>query len=161
MHVSKMLRMFDVGGTVQPPTLPDGYETLISMLNEIKQMSHTTPSGSAQTTLNEKQATRLMDSIFEFNQTYFPEIPIADKISKRFVSNVPMEIFKQTIDCVDKEYDDILNPMMLFYVFLTDIDEYTYAKYLQILHHVIMEHMDTINELASEYDAYMNEEESS
>ena len=158
MHVSKMLKMFDVGGTVQPPTLPDGYETLVSMLNEIKQMSHST-SSTAQTTLNEKQANRLMDSIFEFNQTYFNEIPIADQISKRFVLNVPEEIFKQTIDCVDKEYDDILNPMMLFYVFLTDTDEYTYAKYLQILHRVMSEHMDTINELASEYDAYLNEEE--
>ena len=97
VHVSKMLKMFDVGGTVQPPTLPDGYETLVSMLNEIKQMSHST-SSTAQTTLNEKQATRLMDSIFEFNQTYFNEIPIADKISKRFVLNVPEEIFKQTIE---------------------------------------------------------------
>ena len=159
MHVSQMLKMFDVGGTVQPPTSTDnamdGYETILSMLKDIKSSNQTS---EVKTSLNEKQAMRLMDSVLEFYETYFNEVPISSSISKNFVWNVPEDVYRQTIDCVDKGYDDILNPMMLFYAFLMDTDEYAYGKYLQILHRILSENKQLIDELAKEYDQSLQEE---
>ena len=138
MHISAMLNMFSVGGTVQPSTqtdeTTDGYGIILTMLKELKSSNQTS---EVKTSLNEKQAMRLMDSIFEFYETYFQQVPISSSISKNFVWNVPENVYRQTINCVDKGYDDILNPMLLFYAFLMDNDEYAYGKYLQILQSLI------------------------
>jgi hypothetical protein len=156
-----MLKMFDVGGTVQPPTSTsdtsmDGYETILSMLKDLKTSNQT--SSDVKTTLNEKQATRLMDSIFDFYERYFTDIPMGSTISKNFVWNIPTNVYKMTIDSLDKEYPDVLNPMLLFYPFLTIDNEFEYAKYLQILYRILTSWKETIDDLAKEYDEYSEEE---
>lgn len=158
MHVSKMLKMFQSGDSESLPIevvetdVSNQYTTVISMLNEIKQMQLTESNGFE---LTEEEAARLIDSVFDFEKKYFKDIPIEYKFSKNFMCNIPRHIYKLTIDCVDKEYPDVFNPMLLLYIFLVEDSDMAYGKFLKILSEVLLNNIDDIKTSAFEYDNYV------
>lgn len=162
MHVSQMLKCFMGSVDTIPPTSNQDFEVIKEMLHDMSVRMHTVSNESEFTTsLDGKQAEYIMDSVFVLKDDYFDEIPLADEFKKQFVWNIPSSIYKYLRDVIDMDMGDVMNPMLLFYIFLTENPAMAYGKYLQILRKILNENQSIIDRYASDYDAYRiaNEEE--
>ena len=165
MHVKEMLRGF-APDVVPAQPLGIRNDVDISVIQEMianisKELSLNRSETEFVTSLNGKQAELVMEQVFALKEKYFQDdVPLVDVFKKQFVWNIPSYIYKYMQDVVDKEEPDVLNPMLLFYIFLTDHpDEGMYCKYLQILSTVLNQNKTYIDQYAAEYDAWKNEEE--
>lgn len=167
MHVSRMLKCFvETPMVVTPLVFPNRSETSddIGVIRKmLEQMSWKLDIQASETTymnsLNGDQAERVMDSVFQLKEKYFQKIPLTDVMKKDFVWNIPSKVYKYLLDVEDKELGDVMNPMLLFYIFLTEDPKLVYGKYLQILMTILCENKSIIDEYAEEYDAYSSENE--
>jgi hypothetical protein len=165
MHVSEMLRGF-APDVVPAQPLEIRNDVDISVIQEMianisNELSLHKSETEFVTSLNGKQAELVMEQVFDLKEKYFhDDVPLVNVFKKQFVWNIPSYIYKYMQDVVDKEEPDVLNPMLLFYVFLTDHpDEGMYCKYLQILSSVLNQNKTYIDHHAAEYDAWNDEEE--
>lgn len=77
------------------------------------------PPGYDNTILNEKQTTDVVTMLLEFQDKYFSATPLSDKLERRFVWNIPLNVYKAAMLARDKEWPDCLNPLYWFYIFCT------------------------------------------
>ena len=169
MHVSKLLKCFATysGGEPTPPDttidvsqLSDEFQVIKEMIRGLKAQSHhDTTEKKFTNSLSDKEALNVIDRMLTFQSMYFSDVPLSESFKRPFIFNIPKSMFEWFQDVEDKGLDDVLNPMLLFYIFNADNLDIAYGKYLQILLDILLENQATIDAYAEAYDEMMEAEE--
>lgn len=109
--------------------------------------------------LEDSQISEIMIQLLEFQEKYFPMIPLAEELVKKFIWNIPKPVYKAFRDARDRERD-ALNPILFLYLFCTDDPGYCIAKFWDVIvSEVVMPNEELIYELADSYMENIEQQE--
>lgn len=161
MHVSKLISCFS-GGDNPPETTPtstittDEFKIIKEMIQNISNQTNTIQKETKFTnSLTDEDVSKVLDVLLSFQERVFCDVPLTDTFKRPFLFNIPKPMFDYFIDVFDKGYDDVLNPMLLFYIFNAFDPELFYGRYLKTLKDVLNANGDTIDEYASVCEEYI------
>lgn len=103
---------------------PENTESeMMSLLRQIAVTSdQQAPKSITDSILTDEEVDRLLPVIEKFGEKYFPDIPMSQSLEQRFVFNIPRVVI-DAINFFERNEDlpDILNPLILLYLFFTDV----------------------------------------
>lgn len=124
-------------------------ESLIKIMN----VPQTAPTDFDDNILNEDEISEIMSYMLQLQTEYFSDIPLSKELSKKFMWNIPKEIYRQMRNNIDKDDPAILNPILYLYIFCTDYPEFAMGKFiLTILNLCDESEYDEIVRRSKEYD---------
>lgn len=124
-------------------------ESLIKIMN----VPQTAPADFDDNILNEDEISEIMSYMLQLQTEYFSDIPLSKELSKKFMWNIPKEIYRQMRNNIDKDDPVILNPILYLYIFCTDYPEFAMGKFiLTILNLCDESEYDEIVRRSKEYD---------
>lgn len=124
-------------------------ESLIKIMN----VPQTAPKDFDDNILNEDEISEIMSYMLQLQTEYFSDIPLSKELSKKFMWNIPKEIYRQMRNNIDKDDPVILNPILYLYIFCTDYPEFAMGKFiLTILNLCDESEYDEIVRRSREYD---------
>lgn len=124
-------------------------ESLIKIMN----VPQTAPTDFDDNILNEDEISEIMSYMLQLQTEYFSDIPLSKELSKKFMWNIPKEIYRQMRNNIDKDDPVILNPILYLYIFCTDYPEFAMGKFiLTILNLCDESEYDEIVRRSREYD---------
>lgn len=124
-------------------------ESLIKIMN----VPQTAPKDFDDNILNEDEISEIMSYMLQLQTEYFSDIPLSKELSKKFMWNIPKEIYRQMRNNIDKDDPVILNPILYLYIFCTDYPEFAMGKFiLTILNLCDESEYDEIVRRSKEYD---------
>lgn len=124
-------------------------ESLIKIMN----VPQTAPTDFDDNILNEDEISEIMSYMLQLQTEYFSDIPLSKELSKKFMWNIPKEIYRQMRNNIDKDDPVILNPILYLYIFCTDYPEFAMGKFiLTILNLCDESEYDEIVRRSKEYD---------
>lgn len=101
-------------------------ESLIKIMN----VPQTAPTDFDDNILNEDEISEIMSYMLQLQTEYFSDIPLSKELSKKFMWNIPKEIYRQMRNNIDKDDPVILNPILYLYIFCTDYPEFAMGKFI-------------------------------
>lgn len=119
------------------------------------------PPGFDDNELNDVQIDDVLSYLMECQEKYFSDIPLADRLCQKFMWNIPKSVYKAFKDMHDygPEYD-IVNPILLFYIFCAEDPRYAMARFMDIIvNMVIDDKLNIIDRGSIEYQLSMTDEE--
>lgn len=124
-------------------------ESLIKIMN----VPQPAPKDFDDNILNEDEISEIMSYMLQLQTEYFSDIPLSKELSKKFMWNIPKEIYRQMRNNIDKDDPVILNPILYLYIFCTDYPEFAMGKFiLTILNLCDESEYDEIVRRSKEYD---------
>lgn len=112
-----------------------------------------------ETNLDDDETAEVLSYLLKLQDEYFgPSLPLADELCKKFVWNMPSEVYKSFKDSLDYDIPDALNILTLFYAFcMQDVSRTGMFKFIDRLRSMIdevetQEILDTIY-----YDDYADD----
>jgi hypothetical protein len=104
---------------VEEPTVPNfSNESLLASLQSPSEpVAETAPEAPAKPkyTLSDEEFGEICATVREYSEKYLPTVKLKETISKRFVQNVPKEVYSGHLDAVEEyEYPALFDP--LFYL---------------------------------------------
>lgn len=131
-------------------------ESLIKIMN----VPQTAPTDFDDNILNEDEISEIMSYMLQLQTEYFSDIPLSKELSKKFMWNIPKEIYRQMRNNIDKDDPVILNPILYLYIFCTDYPEFAMGKFiLTILNLCDESDYDEIVRRSKEYDNVETDDE--
>lgn len=131
-------------------------ESLIKIMN----VPQTAPTDFDDNILNEDEISEIMSYMLQLQTEYFSDIPLSKELSKKFMWNIPKEIYRQMRNNIDKDDPVILNPILYLYIFCTDYPEFAMGKFiLTILNLCDESEYDEIVRRSKEYDNVETDDE--
>lgn len=110
--------------------------------------------GYPETILNEKESENILTTLLDFQDKYFKDIPLSEKLEGCFVWNIPKSVYTAIKTAQDYEYPDCLNPLYWFYLFCTENPRDMIGKFISVaLNSIRDEDFALIEQHADEYDA--------
>ena len=120
----------------------------------------TAPTDFDDNILNEDEISEIMSYMLQLQTEYFSDIPLSKELSKKFMWNIPKEIYRQMRNNIDKDDPVILNPILYLYIFCTDYPEFAMGKFiLTILNLCDESDYDEIVRRSKEYDNVETDDE--
>ena len=111
------------------------------------------------TNLDDEEINDVLSMLLEFQDKYFTDIPLSRDLCKKFMWNIPKNVYKAAVKARNYGYD-FINPLILFYVFCVDEPDFAIGKFMHILLNAMTdEDYSVIESKASEYDFAYNEGE--
>ena len=80
------------------------------------------PQGFEETNLNDEEISEVLSYLLELQENYFPDSPLSDELCKKFVWNIPRDVYKSFKDSKDYGSDAAFNIMTLFYAMCMDME---------------------------------------
>ena len=165
MHFSKLIKTPGVVIT-QPPvknnTTNDNNEAFEQILDILKQNQNSVVSinnAEENTNLDDEEINDVLSMLLEFQDKYFNDLPLSKDLCKKFMWNIPKEVYKAAVKATNYGYD-FLNPLILFYAFCVDEPDFAIGKFMHtMLNAITDEDYKVIEAHASEYDFAYNEED--
>lgn len=109
---------------------------MVKLLRQLSEKANAIPENLKEenTILTDYEVNELLECALTFQEKYFKDIPLRNGIVKPFVWNIPKAVSKGVRYCKDHpEVPDVLNPMFLMYLFLTEYPSDAMGAYMQIL----------------------------
>lgn len=107
-----------------------------------------------ETNLNDDQIAEVMSYLLKIRDRYFSgegrEIPLAKDLCKNFVWNLPTPVYKAFKDAEDYMHPDIMNPLMLMYIYCVEDPGYYYPRFLAILEEEMFSEEDVLRKAYDE-----------
>lgn len=164
MHFSKLIKVPGVVIT-QPPvenTVTSDNKAFEQILDILKQSQGSTVSINnveETTNLNDEEINDVLSMLLEFQDKYFDGLPLSKNLCKKFMWNIPREIYKAADKARNYGYD-FLNPLILFYAFCVDEPDFAIGKFMHVLLNAITDDdYRVIESKASDYDFSYNDDE--
>jgi len=94
-----------------------------------------------ETNLDDDETAEVLSYLLKLQDEYFgPSLPLADELCKKFVWNMPSEVYKSFKDSLDYDVPDALNILTLFYAFcMKDVSRTGMFKFIDRLRSMIDE----------------------
>lgn len=89
----------------------------------------------------------------DFEEKYFSDVPMSRMLEPQFAFNVPKTVVDAMRCAKRDDVPDVLNPLLLMYLFFTDDPYLVIGRYLQILGGIMESNMTEINDDAQRYIA--------
>ena len=165
MHFSKLIKTPGVVIT-QPPVKNDttgdndkAFEQILDILKQNQNSVVSTNNVEEDTNLDDEEINDVLSMLLEFQDKYFTDIPLSRDLCKKFMWNIPKNVYKAAVKARNYGYD-FINPLILFYVFCVDEPDFAIGKFMHILLNAMTdEDYSVIESKASEYDFAYNEED--
>ena len=165
MHFSKLIKTPGVVIT-QPPVKNDttgdndkAFEQILDILKQNQNSVVSTNNVEEDTNLDDEEINDVLSMLLEFQDKYFTDIPLSRDLCKKFMWNIPKNVYKAAVKARNYGYD-FINPLILFYVFCVDEPDFAIGKFMHILLNAMTdEDYSVIESKASEYDFAYNEGE--
>jgi hypothetical protein len=120
------------------------------------------PPGYADTILNEEQIMNVVTMLLEFQNKYFSATPLSDELERRFVWNIPLNVYKAAMTAKTKEWPDCLNPLYWFYIFCTQEPGDMLGRFMiTAVNSITDEEYECLSNQADEYDRIYSENDDS
>lgn len=97
----------------------------------------------------------------KYEEKYFKEIP-AEHFSRRFLGNIPDHVYKAHDDAVVRDEPDIMDPLFLLYITLTDDPYFAIGKFIDIITTEAVDNNEwskAISRSVEEYERYIAPDE--
>ena len=131
MHYAKLIRSTRYNVTLNEPekekekeASPDASE-MVKLLRKLSEKADMIPDHLKEenTILNDYEVNELLECALHFQDKYFKHIPLKKDLIKPFVWNIPRSVLDGVRYCrnhTEEAVPDLLNPMLLMYLFLTE-----------------------------------------
>lgn len=132
MHYAKLIRSVRYNVTLnepekQTPSVSEAEASeMVKLLRELSEKTATEiPERLKEenTILNDYEVNELLECALHFQDKYFQHIPLKKDLIKPFVWNIPRSVLDGVRYCrnhTEEAVPDLLNPMLLMYLFLTE-----------------------------------------
>ena len=133
---------------------------ILAQLKEFLQQPNTTQISQAEeeTILNDDEINEVMSTLLRFQDEYFQDIPISEELTKKFVWNIPKNVYEAHM--VAAEYgNDVLDPLITFYALLTEDPAYTMGVYMKAIKQLITKEYGYVETSASDYYELLKDDE--
>ena len=165
MHFSKLIKTPGVV-IAQPPVKNDttgdndkAFEQILDILKQNQNSVVSINNVEEDTNLDDEEINDVLSMLLEFQDKYFTDIPLSRDLCKKFMWNIPKNVYKAAVKARNYGYD-FINPLILFYVFCVDEPDFAIGKFMHILLNAMTdEDYSVIESKASEYDFAYNEGE--
>lgn len=147
----------DEAGNENQNSVNEKLDMMTDILSIIKQQ--TSGVYSEETNLDEKQVSEIIDFILIVKDKYFSDIPLSTKLTRNFIWNIPEEVYKAFRNAQDYMRPDILNPIILFYIFCTDCPDEAMGKFITILVNLAANSAEDIWKMSEEWDNQFEDED--
>ena len=111
--------------------------------------------------LTAEELENVINTINRYEETYFKDMIPAYNFSKKFLMNIPREVYIAHINAVDKyEYPDIMDPLFYLYILISKFPGDGIGKFISILIDSMQknpEWHDIVTKSADEYEEYIKE----
>lgn len=134
-------------------------ETIEALKEFLKQPNVVQMSEAEEDTiLGDAEINEVMSTLLEFQEKYFADIPLSKDLVRKFVWNIPQNVFDAHMEV--KDYGlDVLDPLICLYALLTEDPMYTMGVYMKILNEISNKDINYITENSEEYYKLLDEEE--
>ena len=165
MHFSKLIKTPGVV-IAQPPVKNDttgdndkAFEQILDILKQNQNSVVSINNVEEDTNLDDEEINDVLSMLLEFQDKYFTDVPLSRDLCKKFMWNIPKNVYKAAVKARNYGYD-FINPLILFYVFCVDEPDFAIGKFMHILLNAMTdEDYSVIESKASEYDFAYNEGE--
>lgn len=134
-------------------------ELLAQLKNFMKQPNISQiPQAEEETILNDDEINEVMSTLLRFQNEYFQDIPLSEELTKKFVWNIPKNVFEAHMTAA--EYgNDVLDPLITFYALLTEDPMYTMGVYMKAIKELITKEYGYVESNASDYYELLKDDE--
>lgn len=132
----------------------------LEALKEFMKQPNVTQISSAEedTILGDAEIEEVMSTLLKYESEYFSDIPLSQDLVKKFVWNLPMDVYNAHMNVIDYSAPDIMDPLMCLYALLTDDPSYTMGVYMQKVKELTDSNIDFITADANDYYELLNSE---
>jgi hypothetical protein len=129
-------------------------ENLKSVINKLStDQSVEMPDVLKNALLTQYDVDDMLLQLRDFEEKYFSDIPMSQMLEPQFAFNVPKTVVDAMRCAKRDDVPDVLNPLLLMYLFFTDDPYLVIGRYLQILGGIMESNMTDINDDAQRYIA--------
>lgn len=114
------------------------------------------PQSYENSVLNDDESRDVLKMLLYFYKTYFNDVPPNRSLDYNFISNIPKNVFKESLDGYEKENIPVFNPLIYLYILCAD-DIEAMPLYVKRLKDLFIEYNDEIDNYFDEYIEYINE----
>ena len=144
--------------TVAEPTQAES--EMLKLLREMSERQQPMPEALEECTLTQPEVDMILETVQEFHEKYFPDIPLSRTLEHKFVFNIPKVVADSIIYIKNHpEVPDVMNLTMMLYLFFTDVPFDAVGRYLEIMFNLIDGSREAINEDSQAYLADAMEED--
>ena len=141
--------------TEKATTMDDRIRQIMDYMEELSSKNDkSNENGYPETILSERESENILTTLLDFQDKYFSNIPLSEKLEGSFVWNIPKPVYKAIKTAQDYEYPDCLNPLYWFYLFCTENPSDMIGKFISLaLNSISDEDLKLIEKHADEYDS--------
>lgn len=111
------------------------------------------PSGFDETNLNDEQVNDVLTWLLEYQENYFSELPLPDDLDKKFVWNIPKELYNAAKRNKDLGNPECLNPIFWLYGMLLEEPSDMLGKFILLaMNSMSDDDRLAVEQSADEYD---------
>lgn len=138
------------------------------MLEELRQTEVEESESREETLRTDDEVEFICSIISRFSTEYFPDIPLGG-VAKKFIYNIPTNVFDAITFIENSPYSDIFNPAMYLFILMVDDPLEASGRYCEILRGIMDDNAQAIRDDAyqfthsfddtpdSAYDTYSDE----
>ena len=159
MHYTKLIRS---NRHETNESKPVNESEMVRLLREISKQTSQIPSQLREdhSLLSDYEVNDLLACALKFQEKYFKEtIPLSKDLIQEFIYNIPKEVVRGVRHCQNHAIPDILNPMLLMYLFLTKNPFEAIGVFWKIVLPMLDDNREVIEKDAQTYLKEENENE--
>ena len=166
MHYSQLIKVpnyLDTGNH-NPVSKVDSIDSakidqLIKMF-ETYGVSSQAPPSLENSELNDDEIDKVLCYLLRLQSEYFNDVPLSRDLCKKFMWNIPRNVYNSFQKAIALDEPDILNPLMFFYIFCVDDPYFAMGKFVNIINNLIgPDEMELIENKIELYDQNNYEDE--
>ena len=160
MHYGKLINVGcceDTSPTLIKPTILD---EIRDFMKNCAASNVVAAHSEEKTNLDENEISDVLQCLLEYRDKYFSDIPLTNELDKKFMWNIPKSIYRsfKAVRNRGPEFD-IVNPMLLFYIFCTEDPGEAMPKFIETICGLIgPEEQNIIEQGSIEYTTNMSDE---
>lgn len=118
------------------------------------------PEDIEKTSLNDDETNEVLTYLLYLQEEYFRDIPLKDVLNKKFIWNIPKDVYEAYSASKIREEPDVLNPLFYFYIFCMEEPRFSIGKFVDIMNNLIgPEEMSLIEDKVNLYEEILNNDD--
>lgn len=118
------------------------------------------PEDIERTSLNDDETNEVLTYLLYLQEEYFRDIPLKDVLNKKFIWNIPKDVYEAYSASKIREEPDVLNPLFYFYIFCMEEPRFSIGKFVDIMNNLIgPEEMSLIEDKVNLYEEILNNDD--
>lgn len=118
------------------------------------------PEDINESSLNDNETNEVLTYLLYLQEEYFSDIPLKDVLNKKFMWNIPKEVYDAYSRSKVREEPDVLNPLFYLYIFCMEDPHYSIGKFIDIMNNLIgPEELRLIEDKVNLFEEILNDDD--